>query len=135
MAIFEESTSQKNGAGREPHAVVGPALTFDLASEAEALMREGPWLTHGHNAKTLIKHPDFRTVLIALKAGVSFPTHKPDQCLTIQPLSGRLRIKLPGQVLEVAQGQLLALGQTEIHDVEAIEESLFLLSLGWTTRT
>src|SRR2546423_442604 len=125
MATTDESTLGKPGLAREPHAVVGPALTFDLVAEGEALRREAPWQAHGHNAKTLIKHPDFRTVLIALKAGVRFPTHKPDQCLTIQPLSGRLRMQLAGQIVELTEGQLLALGQTGLHDVEALEDSLF----------
>jgi quercetin dioxygenase-like cupin family protein len=135
MATTDESILGKPGLAREPHAVVGPALTFDLAAEGEALKREAPWQTHGHNAKTLIKHPDFRTVLIALKTGAHFPTHKPDQCLTIQALTGRLRMQLAGQTIELTQGQLLALGQTGIHDIEAVEESVFLLSLGWTTKT
>jgi quercetin dioxygenase-like cupin family protein len=129
-----ESTG-KSAAAREPHVLAGPALTFDLAGEADALKREGPWQANGHNAKTLIKHPDFRVVLIALKAGVRIPESKADQCTTIQVLGGKVRVHLPASTVELAGGNLLALGQTVLHDLEALEESVVLLSLGWTTRT
>jgi quercetin dioxygenase-like cupin family protein len=122
----------KSGAAREPHPVNGTALVFDLEGEADALKAEAPWRSHGHNAKTLVKHPDFRVVLIALKAGARMPEHKADQCITIQALSGRLRLHLRERTLELPAGALLALEQTVLHDVEALEESVFLLSLGWS---
>jgi quercetin dioxygenase-like cupin family protein len=58
--------------------------------------------------------------------------HKTDQCVTIHVLVGRLRLHLPGKALELATGALVALEQTVLHDVEALEESVFLLSLGWS---
>lgn len=120
-------------AAREPHAVDGTALSFDLAAEAEALMREPTWREgRGHNAKTLVKHPDFRVVLIVLKAGARMHEHSTDQCVTIHALSGHLRVHLPDRALEVSQGALLALEQTVAHDVEALEDSAFVLSLGWS---
>jgi quercetin dioxygenase-like cupin family protein len=120
-------------AAREPHAVDGTALAFDLAAEAEALMREPTWQAgHGHNAKTLVKHPDFRVVLIVLKAGARMQEHSTDQCVTIHALSGHLRVHVPGRTLDVTKGALLALEQTVVHDVEAVEDSAFVLSLGWS---
>jgi quercetin dioxygenase-like cupin family protein len=118
--------------GREPHALTGTALTFDLAAEAEGLEAEPTWRSHGHNAKTLVKHPDFRVVLIALKAGARMQEHKADQCVTIHTLGGRLRLHLPTKILDLPTGALLALEQTVLHDVEALEDSVFLLSLGWS---
>jgi quercetin dioxygenase-like cupin family protein len=118
--------------GREPHALTGTALTFDLAAEADRLKTESTWQTEGHNAKTLVKHPDFRVVLIALKPGGRMNEHKTDQCVTIHVLVGCLRLRLPDKALDLAAGALLALEQTVLHDVEALEESVFLLSLGWS---
>ena len=129
---MEEENDKK--AARGPHALTGTALTFDIATEAEALKKEPPWLSHGHNAKTLIKHPDVRVVLIALKAGRRMPEHKTDQCVTIHALAGRLRLHLPSDTIDLAAGALLALEHTVLHDVEALDESLFLLTLGWSKR-
>jgi quercetin dioxygenase-like cupin family protein len=119
--------------GREPRPLTGTALTFDLAAEAGALKAESTWRSEGHNAKTLVKHPDFRVVLIALKAGARMNEHKTDQCITIHTLVGRLRLQLPAKVLDLPSGALLALEQTVLHDVEALEDSVFLLSLGWSS--
>ena len=118
--------------GREPHPLTGTALTFNLDAEAEALKREPPWQMHGHNAKTLVKHADVRVVLIALRAGARMQEHKTDQCVTIHALSGGLRLHLPSDTIDLPKGALIALDHTVVHDVEALEESVFLLTLGWS---
>jgi quercetin dioxygenase-like cupin family protein len=131
MATNETSAGPR--AARGPHAVTGAALTFDLAAEAAALVEEPTWRARGHNAKTLVKHPDFRVVLIALRAGARMSEHKTDHCVTIHALEGRLRLHVPtGPALELGQGELLALEQTMLHDIEALADSVFLLSLGWS---
>ena len=131
MATNETSTGTRPA--REPHQVRGTALKFDLQAEAAALVQEPTWRAHGHNAKTLVKHPDFRVVLIALKAGARVSEHKTDHCVTIHALEGRLRLHVPGYpALELGQGELLALEQTVVHDIEAVADSIFVLSLGWS---
>jgi quercetin dioxygenase-like cupin family protein len=125
-------TSPVTRPARPQHAVSGTALSFDLAAEAEKLRSEPTWQAHGHNAKTLVKHPDFRVVLIALRAGARMSEHKTDHCVTIHALEGTLRLRLRGETLELAGGSLLALEQTVLHDIEAVSDSLFVLSLGWS---
>jgi quercetin dioxygenase-like cupin family protein len=117
---------------RPPHPTNGTALTFNLAAEAAALVQEPTWQAHGHNAKTLVKHPDFRVVLIALKAGARMSEHKTDHCVTIHALQGRLCLHVPGSTLALAAGELLALEQMVLHDIEALADSVFVLSLGWS---
>ena len=126
-------TSPVTRPARAPHPVTGTALSFDLAAEAEKLRREPTWNAHGHNAKTLVKHPDFRVVLIALRAGARISEHKTDHCVTIHALEGTLRLQLRGETLELGSGSLLALEQTVLHDIEAVTDSLFVLSLGWSS--
>jgi quercetin dioxygenase-like cupin family protein len=120
-------------AARAPHPVNGTSLSFDLAAEADKLRREPTWQAHGHNAKTLVKHPDFRVVLIALRAGARMSEHKTDHCVTIHALEGQLRLQLPDGNVDLKGGSLLALEQTVLHDIEAITDSLFVLSLGWSS--
>jgi len=126
-------TSPVTRPAREPHPVTGAALSFDLAAEADKLRREPTWAAHGHNAKTLVKHPDFRVVLIALRAGARISEHKTDHCVTIHALEGTLRLQLRSETLELKSGSLLALEQTVLHDIEAVTDSLFVLSLGWSS--
>jgi quercetin dioxygenase-like cupin family protein len=130
--MTKTSSAAESWAGREPHPLTGTALTFDLAAEVEALKREPTWDQSGHNAKTLVKHADVRVVLIALRKGARMQEHKTDQCVTLHALSGRLRLRLPAETIELPTGTLMALAHTVVHDVEAVEESVFLLTLGWS---
>jgi quercetin dioxygenase-like cupin family protein len=131
-AMAKTSSAAESRTGREPHPLTGTALTFDLVAEAEALKREPTWAQSGHNAKTLVKHPDVRVVLIALRQGARMQEHKTDQCVTLHALTGRLRVHLASEHLDLPMGALMALDHTVVHDVEALEDSVLLLTLGWS---
>ena len=132
----EKSTNQPIERGvdneRESERLAKPLLHFDLAHEIEQLCQEDAWVKTGHTAKTLVKHHDFRIVLIALKAGTRIGEHKTDARISIQALRGRLLLHLPELEVELLAGHLLALDRALPHDVEAVEESAFLLSISWS---
>jgi quercetin dioxygenase-like cupin family protein len=130
--MAKESSAAESWTGREPHPLTGTALTFDLAAEAQKLKNEPPWQEHGHNAKTLVKHSDVRVVLIALRAGARMQEAKTDQCVTLHALTGRLRVHLPSQAIDLPAGALIALDHTVVHDVEALDESVLVMTLGWS---
>lgn len=111
--------------------LTAPLLTFDLAAEIEQLNNEDHWLKDGRISKTLVKHSDFRIVLMFMKAGTLMQEHKTDARLSIHALSGRLLIKLDRQTVELPAGHLLVLEKGLSHDVTALEESAFLLSISW----
>lgn len=106
-------------------------LDFDLTSEAEQLRREEPWLKTGHNAKTLVKYPDLRIVLAVLKAGNRMHEHQAEGSISIHPLRGSLRLHLKERTIDLQAGHLLALNRSQRHDVEALKDSVFLLSISW----
>jgi quercetin dioxygenase-like cupin family protein len=108
-----------------------PLLTFDLAGEIEQLNNEEHWLKGGRISKTLVKHSDFRIVLMFMKAGTLMQEHKTDARISIHALSGRLLIKLDRRTVELPAGHLLVLEKGLLHDVNALEESVFLLSISW----
>jgi quercetin dioxygenase-like cupin family protein len=112
----------------------GPHLTFDLAAEADRLRREGPWKAGGHNAITLAKYPDLRLVLAVLRAGAHTAPHGPEERLAIQLLSGRLRVQTGGHAVDLAAGQLLTLDRTRAHDIQALEDAAFLLTVAHAAR-
>lgn len=102
-------------------------LKFDLVDEIDALQHEDGWRHTGHSAKTLVKHHDFRIVLIAMKKGTRLEEHKTAGAISIQPIHGHLQLRVGTQTLEVAAGSLLALDRGLSHDVEALEDSAFVL--------
>ncbi|HMF57601.1 MAG TPA: hypothetical protein VK619_14760 [Pyrinomonadaceae bacterium] len=111
--------------------LTAPLLTFDIAAEIEQLNNEEHWQKDGRISKTLVKHSDFRIVLMFMKAGTVMQEHKTDARISIHALSGRLLIKLDSQTVELPAGHLLVLEKGLSHDVKAIEESVFLLSISW----
>ena len=117
---------------RRPHAPsMGEALMeFDLPAEVHRLHAETTWST-GQNARTLIKYDDFRVVLTALQAHIRVPEHKTEGRISVQVLSGHIRLRASGRTFSLRPGGLLALDHGVLHDVEALEESAFLLTIAW----
>jgi quercetin dioxygenase-like cupin family protein len=117
---------------RTPRPLMGPLLTFDLVQEADSLRSEESWQTNGHNARTLIKHAEFRLVLLALQQGARVKEHQSTQRVAVQTLSGCVRLHVPTEVVVLSEGQLMALERDLSHDIEALEESVVLLWVGWS---
>ena len=120
-------------AERSARRVSGPATLVDLAAEVDALRRESGWQQGDRNAKTFLKESDVRAVLTALKAGATVKEHSVPGPAIVQALSGRISLRLPDQTVELSVGQLVALEGNLPHDVEAIEESAFLVTIAWPT--
>lgn len=112
-------------------ALTAPMLTFNLKAEIERLRRQEHWLKDGRISETLVKYSDFRIVLILMKAGTMMQEHKADARISIQGLSGRLMVELPEKTVELSAGDLLVLEKCLPHDVRAVEDSAFLLSISW----
>ena len=130
----KKRSSRKVSHRRASHPVpglIGSMLQFDLAMETDQLRREGPWNTTSRNAKTLVKYADLRIVLIAMKSGTRMEGHKADGSISIQGLTGNLRLHLADQTVELPAGRLLTLERGLPHDVEATEDSSFLLTISW----
>jgi quercetin dioxygenase-like cupin family protein len=121
---------------RRPHAptMASPFLEFDLTAEVDRLHREGTWQT-GRNARTLVKYDDFRVVLTAIRSGLRIAEHKTDGRISIHLLSGHLRLNAVGRAFDLRPGSLVALDQGEPHDLEALDDSTFLLTIAWPDRS
>ena len=126
------SDSPKHEAHRRPHGppMAAPFLEFDLPAEVHRLHAEKGWST-GHNTRTLIKYDDFRVLLTVLQAQKRIPQHKTKGRISIQVLSGHVQLKAAGRTFSLRAGGLLALDQEVPHEVEALEESAFLLTIAW----
>jgi hypothetical protein len=51
--------------------------------------------------------------------------------VSIHALEGKIRIRLPEEHIEVSAGELMALDYGIPHEIEALEESAFLLTISW----
>ena len=117
---------------RTPRPLMGPILNFDLDAETAWLRDEEAWRAHGHNARTLIKHSEFRVVLIALQQGAQVHEKQTDERLAIQLLHGRVKLHVPTESVELRVNQLVSLDRHVPFSIEALEDCDFLLWLGWS---
>jgi quercetin dioxygenase-like cupin family protein len=113
--------------------LAAPVLRFELQAQLNELRRKRSYGSGGPTGKTLVKEPDLRIVLMALGAGSRMEKHRASGPISIHVIDGRIRIHLPTASTELVHGELLALESNIAHDVEAIEDAAFLLTLGRTT--
>ena len=138
MAQPQRKESQPTSVGHESidGTLSRSVLQFNLASEVAQLQRDESWLSPtGRSSKTLVKYSDLRIVLIAMKANTRMHEHTAAGRISVHTLNGHIRLHLPERVVDLPAGNLLALDQCVSHDVEAAEDSAFLLTLAWPPET
>jgi quercetin dioxygenase-like cupin family protein len=109
---------------------VPEASSLDLYSELAGFTSHKPWQS-GLYSKLLFKSDDLRLVLIAMETGARMKDHHADGTVSIHTLRGTLCIHLADRTHDLRTGQILTLAPGIKHDVEASEESEFLLTLSW----
>lgn len=115
---------------RLPKRTGGPMLDFDLSTEAEQLRKEPAWF-NGYNAKSLVKHEDFRLVLMVITAGAQMHRHRAKGTFCVQAIFRHMTVHVFDKTFEPSAGQVLSLHPNLAHDLEATGESAFLLSNAW----
>ena len=103
---------------------------FDLAQEIADATSKKPWQA-GHHAKTLFKKHDLRVVLITMERGAHMKEHHADGTISVQVLKGKIRMNVGGKPHELGVGNLFTLAASIRHNVEALDDSAFLLTISW----
>lgn len=100
---------------------------LEILKEAPSWQRES-----GRSAETLVKYEAFRIVLVRMKPGSYMSHHRAEGPISIHVIHGKIRIHLPeDRVEDLGPGDLLTLERCLEHDVEALDESSFLLTIAW----
>src|SRR5579859_1011717 len=120
---------------RRPHTAPMAALylEFDLEREIGELLQERD-AAADHNAKTLIKYDDFRVVLTTLRARATIPSHQAQGRVSIHVVRGHMQLRAEGRTFDLKTGSLLALDRGVAHDVDALEDSAFLITVAMPPR-
>ncbi len=109
-----------------------PLLEADLSAEIEKLRHADSWERKtGRSSKTLLNSAACGILLIAMKQGTETKEQRVDGRITIHTLVGHLKLKMSDRTVEVPAGHLLMLDRGIMHDVQAVEESAFLLTMCW----
>ena len=109
----------------------------NIGSELQKLKKAPSWQREsGRSSETLVKYEEFRVVLVRMKSGSYMSHHRAEGPISIQAIQGKIRIHLPEDRIEdLEPGDLLTLDRCLEHDVEAVEESAFLLTIAWPEAT
>ena len=109
----------------------------NIDNELEKLKKAPSWQREsGRSSETLVKYEQFRVVLVRMKPGSYMSHHRAEGPISIHVLRGKVRVHLPEDRLEdLKPGDLLTLDRCLEHDVEALEESSFLLTIAWPEPT
>jgi quercetin dioxygenase-like cupin family protein len=105
--------------------------TYDLLAIGAELRATKEYAQNGHTARSLAREDDVRIVLLAMKASARIAEHRAGETAVVHVLSGHVRLHLPDKTVDLPAGGLLVLRPGVQHDVEAIVDSAFLLTLGW----
>ncbi len=112
----------------EQNVITPTAADFNLKREIEELARTPQWAS-GIAPKVLVRYPDLHVTLRRMKANTRIPEHHNPGRISVLTLRGHLRMHAEGKVFDLPQGSLLVLDRAATHDVEALEESAFLLTV------
>ncbi len=124
----------QDGRVREPGVLAANSLKFNLDEEIRQLQAEPRWQAR-HTAKTIAKYTDFRVVLVVMKAGAELVRHRTAGRISIQACRGSIRVLFSGafesETVDMCAGDLLMLDREVAHDVEAVTDCAFLLTIAW----
>ncbi len=104
-----------------------PALILDVPGEIDKLHNSEAQEV-GASRKRLVRYPDFRISLNVLKAGTRIEEHHNPGRISVHTVAGHIRMRALGKTFDLPQGRMLILDRAVRHDVEAVEDSAFLLT-------
>jgi quercetin dioxygenase-like cupin family protein len=125
-------SSQRENLTRLP-GLAAEVIRRNIGDELEMLKKAQSWQREsGRSAETLVKYDEFRIVLVRMKPKSYMSHHKAEGPISIHVIQGKVCVHLPEDRMEdLKPGDLLTLDRCLEHDVEALEESAFLLTIAW----
>ena len=113
---------------RPAQRLAGALLRYDLTAELDQLQAESEWQQGDRNAITLVKEGDLRITLTALRSGARLDPHRTDGYTSIHVMAGRLRV-ISTDTHDLESGELVVLAKGVVHEVLALEDAAFLLTI------
>ncbi len=103
-------------------------LALDLAAEI-ARLHQAPIWRGGEWRTTVVNYPDFQINLIAIQGGHRIEEHHNPGRVSVHTVDGHIRMHAANQTFDLPKGHVLVLDRAVRHDVEAVEDSAFLLTV------
>lgn len=110
-------------------ALRAPLLTFSIGKKIVQLKKETAWINGDRNAVTLQKNSNLRVVVISLHKGATLHEHKVEGPITLFVLSGKMNFIAGEEKVIVGSNEFIVLEKATPHDVEALEDTTFILTI------
>jgi quercetin dioxygenase-like cupin family protein len=104
-------------------------ITMDLERSIAQLRSEPSWKDSDRNSITLYKSDELRIVLLGLHQDAELKTHTAKGTINVQVLEGHIKFTTEKESRELEKGQMLTLKKLIPHNVLALKESFFLLTI------
>jgi len=121
--------SKSKRASLKDRLLKAPLMSFSIDKEIEKLKKESGWLNGDRNAVTLQKDSNLRVVLITLHKGDTLHEHKVEGPITLFVLSGKMNFITGEEKVIMRINELIVLEKATPHDVEALEDTTFILTI------
>ena len=105
-----------------------PYVFIDIPSFIEQVKEEKAWEKNDRNGITVFKSDTLTIVVSALQASAEIRDNAVDGLFTIQVLKGDARVTTPDGDVNMTAGQLLTFHPQVPHSIQALSDSIFLLS-------
>jgi len=106
-----------------------PMMSFALDEEIAKLKSGHQWEIESRAAVTLVKTAALTLVLVVLHKGGTLKEHRAEGPITVAVLAGSIRFRASGDERILTRGAILTLTSALPHEVEALEESAFALTV------
>lgn len=114
---------------REEHIITAPFLHFDIEKQLSELRSQEQWKFENRNAITLVKNARICVILIVLRNGAQMQSHRIAGSLTIHVVEGSIRFILSDESYELNAPSMISLDNDITHDVLAVTDSAFILTI------
>lgn len=114
---------------RPSERFAGSEHLFDLNLEASRLLQEPGGARNGHRQITLFRRAGISLVLFVFEEGGYLADHQADGYVTVQVISGEIRMTTDRGEHAMREGAVLLLEPGIRHDVQAVTASHMLLTV------
>lgn len=110
-----------------------PLVGMNIPEFIKQIKSEQAWKSGDKNALTIYKANTMRIVLIGLHQNAVLQKHTAEGNISVQVLEGEIKFNTEEASSTLEKGGMVALHKGIAHSVEAVKESVFLLTLALAT--
>ena len=104
-------------------------VKMNLKEFIQIIKSEKTWQERDRNAMTIYKNEGMRIVLVALHENAILAEHTANGIISVQLVEGEIIFNSQNQKEHLLPGEMIALHKGLPHSVQAIKESVFLLTV------